>query len=213
MSTPGSLPVRGGLLARVRWAGAITAALALGGLIAIGPPGLARADGGGYNQITGAGLTDSAVTVPWTSGLLDSSNQPIASANADRGSAHPASLYSFMYADFKNLKVTLSQTKNLVHQGITVSWTGAKPSIAGGTGPQADFLQLMECYGDSSAGPNPQDCEDGSPGLLAPGVPNPLIGQRIGKACAIGVPSVTIPPGALDGTSAIAGCDPQEPLI
>src|SRR5215472_17066279 len=122
-----SAPARATLPSRLRWAGAIASAAALGALIAIGPPGPARAAGGpGYDQITGVGLTDSAVTVPWTQGLLDANNQTIASANADRGRATPASPYSFMYADFKNLSVTVGQSRDITHQRITVSWTGGK---------------------------------------------------------------------------------------
>lgn len=52
-------------------------------------------------------------------------------------------------APFPGLKVTVSQTKDLIQQGITVSWTGGKQSTTptqqtGGT----DFLQLMQCWGD-----------------------------------------------------------------
>src|SRR5215468_7487523 len=98
----------------VAWAGAAISCLALVALVAIGPPGSARAASGpGYDQITGVGETASAVTVPWTQGLLDSSNQPIGSANADRGNPNPTSPLSFMYPDFKNLKVTVSQTTNI----------------------------------------------------------------------------------------------------
>ena len=43
------------------------------------------------------------------------------------GGRHPTRPLSFMYSDFKNLKVTVSQTQNITHQGITVSWTGAPP--------------------------------------------------------------------------------------
>src|SRR5512146_1727127 len=117
------------VLAGVRWGGALLSARALAGLFATSAPGPARAaTGPGYDQITGIGETDSAVTVPWTSGLLDASNAAIASANADRSAATPTSPYSFMYADFKSLVVKVSQTKNLGHQGITVPWDGGTPT-------------------------------------------------------------------------------------
>jgi hypothetical protein len=204
-------PARATVPSRLRWAGALASAAALGALIAIGPPGAARAAGGpGRDQITGVGVTDSAVTVPWTHGLLDASNQPIASANADRGSASPTSPYSFMYSDFKNLSVTVSQTKDITHQGITVSWKGGQPTT-GIASPQGQFLQLMECYGDSSSGPSPQDCEYGI-GVPPSGVPA-LVEGRIGYLCAPGaVPSVTNPPSAFVGSGPLTGCDPQEPL-
>jgi hypothetical protein len=207
-----SAPARATLPSRLRWAGALVSAAALGALIAVGPPGAARAAGGpGYDQITGAGVTDSAITVPWTHGLLDTNNKPIASANADRSSASPSSPYSFMYSDFKNLSVTVSQTKDITHQGLTVTWKG-EHTIESGNGVQADFLQLMECYGDSSSGPDPNACEYGAPDLLG-AAPNSTIGTRAGDICAQGTtgPSVTNPPSSVSG-GPLKGCDPQEPL-
>jgi hypothetical protein len=208
-----SVSARATLPSRLRWVGALASTVALGALSAIGPPGAARAAGGpGYDQITGAGVTDSAVTVPWTHGLLDANNQPIASANADRGSATPTSPYSFMYSDFKNLSVTVSKTKDITHQGVTVTWKGGEPTFDQ-SGPQGNFLQLMECYGDSSSGPDPNACEYGSPGLLGAGASNPTVGTRAGDICALGTtgPSVTNPPTGVD-VGPLAGCDPQEPV-
>ena len=89
------------------------------------------------------------------------------SPNSDRAAyatspASATSPLSFMYSDFENLQVTVSQTENITHQGITVSWTGGQPSSAGA--PLYDFLQMMECYGDSANGPSPEGCEYGSTG-------------------------------------------------
>jgi hypothetical protein len=197
---------------RLQRMSAVIALGAAGGLILMGAPGHARAD-----QISGAGGTASAVTVPWTQGLLDSSNQPITSAvagelapNSDRGSAAPTGSLSFMYNDFKNLKVTVSQTQDITHQGITVSWTGGEPTTAL-TSPTGNFLELMECYGDADSGPDPEDCEWGSPGVMS-SVPNASIDARYGDLCVTGsVPSVTNPSASADGSSAAAGCDPEEP--
>lgn len=62
-----------------------------------------------------------------------------------------ASEYDTDAADspFPNLAVTVSQTTDLIQQGITVSWTGAKQSTVptqglGGT----NFLQVVQCWGD-----------------------------------------------------------------
>jgi hypothetical protein len=203
------------VVSRIRWSGALAAAAALTALVAMGPPGTARAatgTGTGYDQITGAGSTSSALTVPWTQGVLDNTNKPIASVNADRSSATPTSPLSFMYSDFKNLQVTVSQTQDITHQGITVKWTGAGPTIENAGSVQGNFLQLMECYGDSSSGPSPQGCEFGSLGLLPSGTPGHSVGTRAGDLCVAGaVPSVTNPPGSLDGASPINGCDTNEP--
>jgi hypothetical protein len=202
-------------VSRIRWSGALVSAAALTALIAIGPPGAARAatsGGTGYDQITGAGTTNSAVTVPWAQGLLDNTNKPIAAANADRGSANPTSPLSFMYPDFKNLQVTVSQTQDITHQGVTVTWQGGQPTNLFDGRPATDFLQLMECYGDASSGPSPQGCEFGDGSMLGTGAPNATIGTRQGDLCAPGGPSTTNPPGSQDGSGPQAGCDPAEPL-
>jgi hypothetical protein len=206
-------------VSRIRWSGALASAAALTALIALGPPGTARAASGtGYDQITGAGLTSSSVTVPWTQGLLDNTNKPIAAANADRSSANPTSPLSFMYPDFKTLQVTVSQTQDITHQGVTVTWTGGEPTIDYNGSPAGDFLQFMECYGDSSSGPSPEDCEYGSQGMLGTAT-NRTIGSRSGKLCAVDPttgqtlpPSTSNPPASLDGTGAQQGCDTEEPV-
>jgi hypothetical protein len=215
------------LLTAAWWGSALMAAIALIGLMVItGAPrtsGLAlRASTGTYNQMTGIGTTASAVTVPWTSGLLDSSNQPLTSAtpgtdggaelnpNSDRAAG--TGPLSFMDSDFANLSVTVSQTENITEQGITVSWSGAQPSVGG---PNYDFMQIMECYGDSASGPSPEGCEYGSPGMLDPSanteIPNPEIEQRTGFTCAASsAPNTTAPPSGPDAGPA-QGCDPYEP--
>jgi hypothetical protein len=212
------------LLTSVRWGGALTSAAALAALVVIGPPGPAHAATTGYDQMTGIGATASAVRVSWTSGLLNSGNQPIMtningelSPNSDRSSPNPASPLKFMYPAFKNLTVTVSQTQDLGHGGITVSWTGAQPTAQTGV-IQANFLQMMECYGDLATGPSPEGCEYGSNGLLGTNVAGQGsnialrgIGSRLGDECATNVPSVSDPPGTKNGGSAQAGCDPYEP--
>lgn len=67
--------------------------------------------------------------------------------------------------DFANLKVTVSQTKNLVNQIVKVSWTGGVPTSE--VGFQANYLQIMQCWGDDPAGPDRTQCQFG--GLTALG--------------------------------------------
>ena len=203
------------MLAAVRWGGAVTAAVALAALIAITPPGTARAaSSDSYNQMTGVGTTASAVTVNWTQGLLNAQNQPITAPgselapNADR--MNGTGQLSFMYSDFKNLQVTVSQTQDITHQGITVKWTGGVQT-AKTISPQTNFLQMMECYGDSSTGPSPEDCEYGSAGMLGTGAANPQIGTRTGWLCPAGSsPSTETPPVGQSGDPGW-GCDTFEP--
>jgi hypothetical protein len=202
-----------GLMRRVRLTGAAAAVAALGTLVIIGPPGHAQAATNSYDQITGSGSTDSAVSVPWTQGLLDSTNQPLTNDATDLASnsarAAGSGPLSFMYSDFKNLVVTVSQTQDITQQGITVNWTGGEPTIGGG---QANFLQLMECYGDADTGPDPEDCEFGSAESLASDSAQSLLGDRTGYECVAGaVPSTTSPPAALNGLPPAYGCDTEEP--
>lgn len=209
MTAPGRRHARAGrLLTRVQWTGTLAAVLAL---IALMLPGPANAAGTGYDQITGVGTTSSAVTATWLQGILDDTNTPIASANADRtdttGTTNDPQ--GFMHSDFAGLSVTVSQTADITHQGVTVKWSGGKPSNVGGF--TDNFLQMMECYGDASSGPTPEQCEYGSSGLLnVPAVADGL-GTRYGNLCAAGaVASTTSPPADLDGGGAVHGCDPAE---
>jgi hypothetical protein len=217
MTTPAGRPARGRRLRPwPQWCGALVAAIA--SLIALSLPATARADTtAGYDQMTGVGSTASAVTVPWTQGLLDNTNTPLTNDTADIASNADRSVgtgpLSFMYNDFKNLKVTVSQTQNIGHQGITVSWTGGQPTV--GSGPvQGDFLQMMECWGAATTGPTAEQCEYGSAGLLPGGTAalDETMGERTGDLCAKGaLPSLTSPPSSATGAGAFYGCDTQEP--
>ena len=205
-----------GPFAGMRRGGALMAVLALAGLATLGLPGAARgaSPSDSYNQMTGVGTTASAVTVPWTAGLLNAENQPITtpgselSPNSDRqafaaGKPTSSSL-AFMYRDFKSISVTVSQTQNITHQGITVTWSGAAPTVKT-LSPLTSFMQMMECYGDSSSGPDPTQCEFGK-GVLPgqTGVTN--IGTREGELCPPG--SVATAPGGIsdiEGGSPVVG--------
>ncbi|HUN34049.1 MAG TPA: hypothetical protein VMU95_18770 [Trebonia sp.] len=203
----------------LRWGGAIVAAVALAALGFVGPHGVARAatTSGSYNQMTGIGLTSSSVTVPWTSGLRDSSNQPLSSSagqlapNSDRASASPTGPVSFMYPSFKNLVVTVSQTKDIGHGGVTVKWTGGVPTADLGE-PQGNYLQMMECYGDATTGPDPEDCEYGSVGMFGSSNSSlpAYINSREGDLCGPGSANLQNPPRSANGDGTDYGCDPQE---
>lgn len=61
-------------------------------------------------------------------------------------------------APLPDLEVTVSQTKDLLAQGVAISWTGGKKSGAptsqtGGS----DFLQIMQCWGDDPENPGQPD--------------------------------------------------------
>ncbi|MEW2396997.1 hypothetical protein [Streptomyces sp. NPDC046862] len=83
---------------------------------------------------------------------------------ADAGSAVTVSGKG-PYAD---LKLTVSQTRNLVDQVVRISWKGAAPTVSDTT-YAADYLQIMQCWGDSGDGPDPEQCQFGGSSALGAG--------------------------------------------
>jgi hypothetical protein len=74
-------------------------------------------------------------------------------------------------SDFPNLTVTVNQTKDLVNQDVSLSWSGGA-ATTGPTGTTfgANYLQIFECWGDpettnpagtTDPGPSPSQCEFG----------------------------------------------------
>lgn len=112
-----------------------------------------------------AAATDSARTIAWADAVRD-----LDDPNA---------------ALFADLEVTVSQTANLTNQGVTVSWTGARPTSLGEFA--TDYLQLMQCWGDAS-GPSPEQCQFGQA--------SSSIASRLGTNAA--------------GRGLVAGEDPQQ---
>jgi hypothetical protein len=62
--------------------------------------------------------------------------------------------------EFANLKITVSQTRDLTNQEITISWTGGKPTVDDNI--WMDYLQIMQCWGDDPAGPKREQCQFGA---------------------------------------------------
>ena len=67
---------------------------------------------------------------------------------------------SHFYDEFENFQVTVSQTRNLSNQGVTVSWSGLDRTMPGELA--SNYVQIMQCWGDET-GPTPQQCQWGSP--------------------------------------------------
>jgi hypothetical protein len=63
--------------------------------------------------------------------------------------------------EFANLKVTVSQTKNLINQTVTVSWTGGVSTQPSSGDFGVNYLQIMQCWGDDPAGPDRTQCQYG----------------------------------------------------
>ncbi len=62
--------------------------------------------------------------------------------------------------EFAGLAVTVAQTRNLVNQVVSVSWSGGKPTQPSGAF-SLDYLQIMQCWGYDAAGPDRTQCEFG----------------------------------------------------
>jgi PBP superfamily domain len=69
---------------------------------------------------------------------------------------------------FSGLTVTVSQTKNLINQAITVSWTGGHPTLPSGGDFGVNYLQIMQCWGDDPNGPDRTQCQYGALGGDSP---------------------------------------------
>lgn len=63
--------------------------------------------------------------------------------------------------EFSNLKVTVSQTKNLIAQVVKVSWTGGAPTDPVSGNYDRNYLQMMQCWGDPETGPTREQCQFG----------------------------------------------------
>ncbi|MFJ3796400.1 hypothetical protein ACIPSJ_08930 [Streptomyces sp. NPDC090088] len=90
--------------------------------------------------------------------------QAAPSATAATGSAVTVS----GRGEFKDMKFTVSQTKNLTSQAVTVSWTGGTATTFAGTQFNTDFVQIMQCWGDddgtvpTNPGPSRTQCQYGA---------------------------------------------------
>ena len=115
-----------------------------------------------------------------------------------------------MYSDFKNLQVTVSQTQNITAAGHHRQLDRA-PYLRSAP-PNVDFMQMMECYGDSASGPSPEGCEYGSRGMLG-GEPttSPAAWASSAGSRARDQPSTRPRPRRAPTATPSDGCDTDEP--
>lgn len=81
------------------------------------------------------------------------------SASAD-GAPPDSAMTISGQGDFTNLKVSLSQTRNLVNQSVTITWAGGAPTRPAGEFG-VNYLQIMQCWGDDPSGPDRTQCQYG----------------------------------------------------
>lgn len=69
---------------------------------------------------------------------------------------------------FGSLRITVNQTTNLSNQTVSITWTGAAPTVQGTGRFDANFLQIFQCWGDpdgtvpANPGPPPEQCVAGA---------------------------------------------------
>jgi hypothetical protein len=80
-------------------------------------------------------------------------------AVADTSSPDSSAVTVSGTGEFASLKISVNQTAGLIDQVVHVTWTGATPTQ---TGFMADYLQIMQCWGDDPAGPTREHCEFGN---------------------------------------------------
>jgi hypothetical protein len=90
---------------------------------------------------------------------------------------------------FANLAVTVNQTRSLNNQAISVSWTGGTPTVNQPNPFNANFVQIMQCWGDddgtvpANPGPPPEQCYFGASaakyGSAVQGTPPSFSWQRV----------------------------------
>lgn len=119
---------------RVRPRGTIARALVFGALVGIAATAVFAGVGG-----AGAGSARAA----------DSTAVTATAAQQDKDAKN---------APFPDLAVTVSQTTDLISQGVTVSWTGGKKSTPpSGTNGGENFLQIAQCWGEDPDNPGHPD--------------------------------------------------------
>ncbi len=102
------------------------------------------------------GIVIAAFVSTWSgAGLPSVASKPVAASTATDSAMTESGT-----GDFTSLKVTVSQTKSLIDQVVDITWTGGTQ-----TQPESAFainyLQIMQCWGDATDGPTPQQCEFG----------------------------------------------------
>lgn len=102
---------------------------------------------------------------------------------------------------FAGLRVTVSQTKNLLNQTITVSWTGGLPTLPAGGEFGAQYLQIMQCWGDDPTGPDRTQCQyGGSRTQSSPGAGDWVRSRQVNYGASLVDPEETLtqPAGSFD---------------
>lgn len=153
-------------------------------VLAVGTVVLAAiiAGGAGGASVAQAESGSSALQVSWNG---DKSSAASYQPARDATSKH--------FDDFKNLSVSVDQTKDLIDQTVTVTVTGMPGrtrtvTSTGGTVYEfgSDFVQAMQCWGNPNAADFYKNCEWGAFQYEGASAPSVLIGEETGVGNANG---------------------------
>lgn len=106
-------------------------------------------------------------SVPMSAGLLLLAGSATPHAAAAATATCPGDVGSAVTRNgegsFAAVQVTVCQTTQLVNQVVTVQWSGGEPTVPVNNAGrfQRHFLQIMQCWGDDSTGPRPEQCQWG----------------------------------------------------
>ncbi|MEN9643498.1 MAG: hypothetical protein RL238_167 [Actinomycetota bacterium] len=81
---------------------------------------------------------------------------------------------------YAGLSITVNQTASLTNQAVSITWTGGTPTVAGPGRFGAQYLQIMQCWGDDDGtvsgnpGPPPEQCVQGAVAGTYGGLPGGL---------------------------------------
>lgn len=78
-----------------------------------------------------------------------------AEAGGGGGTGSSAVTVTVDEGEFKGLRVTVSQTRDLANQAVVITWTGATPTPRNRL-LASDYFQIMQCYGDPDAPGDPK---------------------------------------------------------
>jgi len=82
---------------------------------------------------------------------------------------------------YASLQVKVNQTRQLVNQAVSISWTGAAPTVQGPGRYGGNFLQIFQCWGDddgsnqANPGPPPTQCATGAASGVYGGLPSGVL--------------------------------------
>jgi hypothetical protein len=82
---------------------------------------------------------------------------------------------------FSTMQVKVNQTRQLVNQAVSISWTGATPTLQGPGRFGGNFLQIFQCWGEddgsnqANPGPPPSQCATGAASGVYGGLPSGVL--------------------------------------